>query len=298
MKMNLFEKLTVAFSGFSTTVVSMLVGAGLIKYLVGVDKYLINSTTESLPFFFIVLCASLLISLVAFFAVAEENWDGVDILKLVSGIPFFATLVNSIVMSIFSDSYFTGLTFYLKMSALNLGIVALGLLSLSSLVFSFTSKNMYLACKAKVINFFEIRKAQKEEFKNQLKKIEDEAIKPIVKEYNLNVFDEQKALPHSMIEKMDELKVMVDYLKQSIDEVKIQSEIQLLIDNTLPKIITLYQKAKTDNDKKSVENALTNVVNYFAHFQEEMKSKEEYKNNLDMETEISYLNNKYLKQRN
>lgn len=301
--MNFLEKTSVFLTGLAATGASILAGSLVIKYLLNMSSVMINASTLTTGFFggmFIGFGVSVLALLISVGVIGESGDDltDSDCVKFLISLPLIVNALAILFTSLFANDFLSTFFFLAKMDVINLSILLVALVSLASIALTFTSDDIYKFCKAKVKNFFMKKKTAKEKVKKELKEIQSTSTKLLEKNYNLDVFDESQHLPPSMNEKIVELKTMIEYLKSKTGEVEIQSEIQMLLDNTLPKIIMLYEKADNKQNKNEVENALGNVVSYFKNFTQSMKQKDEYQEKLDLETEISYINKKYLKQAN
>lgn len=290
--MNLFEKNVAFVGGLLATGISILSGISLIKYLVSIESLLINTTTQSsgcifsMYFFFFV---SLVLAFLAWID-ASEN----EMVQTVIATSLITNFLTSLAIALFTDSFWLSFLFFAKIDLINLSIALIGGLSLSSIAFLFVSKKLYQKIKSKMSTFFNNKKTQKEQIKKSINELEENTFQHIEKNYSLTIFNNTQNVSKEMSENFEKLKEMVEYLKTNAEDVKIQSEIQMLIDNTLPKVCVLYEKAKTKENKAMIESTLSNVVLYFTKLTEEMKTKEEYKNTLDLETEVSYMNQKYL----
>jgi hypothetical protein len=299
--MKFFEKTSVFLSGLMATGFAIFSAAFIVKYVIDLEMTLVKASSIATGFFggtyggFGISVFSILVMIIAFVDSNEKLLEEENI-KVLVGVPLIINALTVLVTSLFADSFLSTLLFLAKIDLFNLVILLVSIVALSSIALTFTSKDIYYGIKDRIITFFNKKKVQREAIKKELKEIQATATEVLEKNYNLDIFHQGKNLPKTMNEKIIKLKNMIEFLKSKTKEVEVQTEIQMLLDNTLPKIIMLHEKANNETSRQEVENALNNVVSYFENFTQEMKNKDEYNEKLELETEISYINKKYLKQ--
>jgi hypothetical protein len=227
----------------------------------------------------------------------KKNQDG--LFKFLSLVFMANVLINCVVPGFYNENYFTSLTHYAPFALSNFGMVmCLAFVALTA-KFYFSFDKAYFFVKNKIKTYFDNKNHEKEANKAKLK-IDNEiaqGIKPSNTLQSMTIFSLiEKTIPSQnkdFLDCLNSLKQTVLELSKNSTDIEVENEMNILLEQNLPKIANLYLSTDNQEDKKEVLTTFTQMDNYFKNLQNELNNKKSFKNNLNLKSELKYMSEKY-----
>lgn len=314
--MSFLEKCAVKFAQASTSVLMIGGSMSLFYFFLSVAKSHIamydSTIGSSFGFSYVAIAFSIIGLLVYVLSVFDERsyrsisqafeYNQERLFKVFSMVFMANVLLNCIVPGFYPESYLTSLSHYAPFALSNFGMVA----SLASILLAvkvyFSFDNWYFVAKSKIQNYFANKKQAKLMKQKQIKEsIKANEEKPLqeVSSLNMAVFNIIKnTIPSKNTEFLDclnSLQQTVAALTQESNktDIEVENEVNLLLEQNLPKVAQVYLSAQTEEDKKEVLKAFSQMDSYFKNFQKDIDDKKKFKNNLNVASELKYISEKY-----
>lgn len=227
----------------------------------------------------------------------RANQDGV--FKFISIVFMINVIINCIIPGFYHESYLISLSHYTPFALSNLGMISCLAFVALTIKFYFSFDRAYFFVKNKIQNYFAQKKQEKatQKAKIEAKKEEVNELKPSASLQSMAIFDIiQKTIPsqnQDFLTCLDSLKQTVIELSKNSTDIEVENEMNILLEQNLPKIAQLYWSTENSEDKKEVLKTFTQMDNYFKNLQNEMLNRKSFKNNLNLKSELKYMSEKY-----